>query len=268
MKEVYDSAAQKLAGSIKPPEQIIHALRELRPVERREELRDGRISDLQNKVCCLYEQLKQFKPEAEIAVELRGLEDGEKKVKRLENLLRIRNEEMFFRFKVKATALLEEFGCGRADIEAVQPLTTEDAVFEFLSGKLKARLKELRGQQQAEGQELLRDRMDKTHYEENIRYLTETNDLLRNNERRARDKVDELKKEWRVACERLVYSEKAHEDKDSEMFRIRKIVEEKEAQLQRLPSLEKAHTQALEQLRREQESQQQSLRTLLNDYNL
>jgi hypothetical protein len=54
-------------------------------------MKDAKINDLQSKVSALYEQLKQFKPESEIAVDLRGLEDGEKKIRRLENLLRIRN---------------------------------------------------------------------------------------------------------------------------------------------------------------------------------
>jgi hypothetical protein len=31
---------------------------------------------------------------------------------------------MFFRFKVKAVGLLEEFGCARADIDGVQQLAT------------------------------------------------------------------------------------------------------------------------------------------------
>lgn len=37
----------------------------------------------------------------------RQLEDYEKKIKRLENLLKIRNEELFFSMKVKAINLLE-----------------------------------------------------------------------------------------------------------------------------------------------------------------
>jgi len=41
----------------------------------------------------LYDQLKEFKPEAEIKIEMpRQLEDYEKKIRRLENLLKIRNE--------------------------------------------------------------------------------------------------------------------------------------------------------------------------------
>lgn len=57
------------------------------------EAKDVRINELLSKVQQLYEQLKQLKPEEEIKVEMpRQLEDYEKKIKRLENLLRIRNE--------------------------------------------------------------------------------------------------------------------------------------------------------------------------------
>jgi len=62
-------------------------------MSRREiEMRDIRISELLSKVQQLYDQLKEFKPEAEIKIEMpRQLEDYEKKIRRLENLLKIRN---------------------------------------------------------------------------------------------------------------------------------------------------------------------------------
>lgn len=171
-------------------------------VSRREiEMRDTRISELLGKVQQLYDQLKEFKPEAEIKVEMpRQLEDYEKKIKRLENLLKIRNEELFFNLKIKAISLLEEFESERKDVEGMQHLSNENEVFEHLSNKLKARLRDLKSKQRSESDSYHKEQQEAGQYEENIRYLTETNELLRNNERRAREKADEIKKEWKNAC--------------------------------------------------------------------
>jgi chromosome segregation ATPase len=99
-----------------------------------------------------------------------------------------------------------------------------------------------------------------------LRYLNQTNELLRNNERRAREKADEIKKDWKNACERLVLSEKMNEQKESEIFRLKKLIEEKDNQLIKIPSLEKGHMSSVDQIRKDYEGQLKELRVLLNNY--
>lgn len=105
----------------------------------------------------------------------RQLEDYEKKIKRLENLLKIRNEELFFSLKVKAINLLEEFDTERKDIEGLQQLTNENEVFEHLSNKLKARLKDLKSRQRSDNDVYHKEQVEVSQYEENLRYINQTN---------------------------------------------------------------------------------------------
>lgn len=63
MKEVYGRASEKLAGNIKPPDELLQLLRQgeqrIPDLSRREiEMRDLRISELLSKVQQLYDQLK------------------------------------------------------------------------------------------------------------------------------------------------------------------------------------------------------------------
>lgn len=62
--------------------------------------------------------------------------------------------------------------------------------------------------------------------------------------------------------------EKINEQKDSEIFRLKKLLEERDGQLMRIPNLEKSHSSLQEQLRKEYEGQLRDLRVLLNNYNL
>jgi len=62
-----------------------------------------------NKASHLHNKLKMYMPEEEIGVDVTAADDNEKKIKRLENLLRIKNEESLFKIKIQAANLLAEF---------------------------------------------------------------------------------------------------------------------------------------------------------------
>lgn len=95
-------------------------------------------SHLQNK-------LKMYVPEEEIGMDVPASDDTEKKIKRLENLLRIKNEEVLFKIKIQAANLLAEFQVDKADVNGINYLESENEIFEFLMTKLKTKLKEMKG---------------------------------------------------------------------------------------------------------------------------
>ena len=53
-----------------------------------------------NKANHLHNKLKMYMPEEEIGVDIPLMDDNEKKIKRLENLLRIKNEEVLFKLQI------------------------------------------------------------------------------------------------------------------------------------------------------------------------
>jgi len=67
--------------------------------------------ELGNRMYQLVSRLRTYEP-GTLDTDLATVEDNEKKIQRLESLLRIKNEEAFFRLKIKGTNLLHEFGLG------------------------------------------------------------------------------------------------------------------------------------------------------------
>jgi len=72
---------------------------------------------------------------------------------------------LFFNLKVKAINLLEEFDTERKDIEEIQQLTNENEVFEHLSSKLKAKLKDLKSRQRNENDVYNKEQQEVSQYE-------------------------------------------------------------------------------------------------------
>jgi hypothetical protein len=75
-------------------------------------------------------------------------EFSEDKAERLENLFKIKNEEIFFKLKLQVIGLLQEFGLGKDQLADINEVATETALFSFLSRKLKGRLKDFRSREQ------------------------------------------------------------------------------------------------------------------------
>jgi hypothetical protein len=73
------------------------------------------------------------------------IDDNEKKIKRLENLLRIKNEEVLFKIKI-------EFQVDKADINGINYLESENEIFEFLMSKLKLKLKDIKNREKENGE--------------------------------------------------------------------------------------------------------------------
>ena len=82
-----------------------------------------------NKANHLHNKLKMYMPEEEIGVHIPLMDDNEKKIKRLENLLRIKNEEVLFKIKIQAANLLAEFQVDKADINGINYLESENDIF-------------------------------------------------------------------------------------------------------------------------------------------
>lgn len=74
--------------------------------KRESELKDSKIREMTVKANHLLNKLKLYVSEDEINVDLPLIDDNEKKIKRLENLLRIKNEEVLFKIKIQAANLL------------------------------------------------------------------------------------------------------------------------------------------------------------------
>lgn len=61
--------------------------------------------ELASRMSHLVSRLRTYEP-GTVDTDLASVEDNEKKIQRLESLLRIKNEEAFFRLKIKGTNLL------------------------------------------------------------------------------------------------------------------------------------------------------------------
>lgn len=62
----------------------------------------------------------------------------------MENLFKIKNEEILFKLKLQAIGLLQEFGVAKDQLADINDVTSETALFSYLSRKLKGRLKDIR----------------------------------------------------------------------------------------------------------------------------
>lgn len=62
----------------------------------------------------------------------------------MENLFKIKNEEILFKLKLQVIGLLQEFGVGKDQLNDVNDVTSETALFSYLNRKLKGRLKDIR----------------------------------------------------------------------------------------------------------------------------
>lgn len=71
-------------------------------------------------------------------------EYSEDKAERLENLFKIKNEEIFFKLKLQVIGLLQEFGVGKDQLADINEVANETSLFSYLSRKLKGRLKDFR----------------------------------------------------------------------------------------------------------------------------
>jgi hypothetical protein len=121
-------------------------------------------------------KLKKHLEPAELELELESLREySEDKAERLENLFKIKNEEILFKLKLQVIGLLQEFGVGKDQLADINDVSSESALFSYLSRKLKGRLKDIRSREQESSFELQKDRILNQKQEERIHYLTETN---------------------------------------------------------------------------------------------
>lgn len=142
-------------------------------------------------------------------------EYSEDKAERLENLFKIKNEEIFFKLKLQVIALLQEFGVSKDQLADINEVATETALFSFLSRKLKGRLKDFRSREQESTFELQKDRILSQKQEERIHYLTETNELLRLAEGKLKGKVEDLKAQLNDYLDRLKQRQQESEERES-----------------------------------------------------
>lgn len=98
---------------------------------------------------------------------------------RLENLFKIKSEEIFFKVKLQIINLLQEFGVAKEELSEINDIANEGTLFTFMSKKLKGKLKDFRNKEQESGFELQKDKIMNQKQEERIHYLVETNELLR-----------------------------------------------------------------------------------------
>ena len=153
LKKLYEEKRSTVA-SLKSPEEFLFGSKlfeareadikkRLEITQKDNELKQQKIRELNAKVVHLLEKLKLYEPQAarELELPFNSFTEAEKDLKRLENLLKIKNEEHFFSLKAKATGLLEEFCVERSEIEGMNQVTTETGVFDFMLGKLKLKVK-------------------------------------------------------------------------------------------------------------------------------
>lgn len=94
--------------------------------KRESELKDSKIREITIKANHLLNKLKMYVTEEEIGVDIPTIDDNERKIKRLENLLRIKNEEVLFKIKIQAANLLAEFQVDKADVNGINYLESEN----------------------------------------------------------------------------------------------------------------------------------------------
>jgi hypothetical protein len=106
------------------------------------------------------EKLKKHLPAEEVQGELESLREfSEGKMERLENLFKIKNEEIFFKIKLQIIGLLQEFGVAKEQLTEINEVASEGALFSFMAKKLKGRLKDFRSKEQESNFVLQKDRI-------------------------------------------------------------------------------------------------------------
>lgn len=153
-----------------------------------------KIRDLSGVCANLLEKLRGFVSNEELQEETRNLQEfSSKKSERFENLLKIKQEETFFRIKLQIIGLLQEFQVCKEDLSGIHEITSESALFNFLVKKLKSKLRDWRSREQESNYEIRKDRVLNQQNEERIHHLTETNELLKLTESKLKQKNEELR---------------------------------------------------------------------------
>jgi hypothetical protein len=231
------------------------------------ETKELKIRELGNRCEALVRKLKEHVQPAELEAELESLREySEDKAERLENLFKIKNEEIFFKLKLQAIGLLQEFGVGKDQLGDINEVANETALFSFLTRKLKSRLKDFRSREQESSFELQKDRILNQKHEERIHYLTETNELLRLTESKLKAKVEDLKAQLNDYLDRLKHRQQESEERESEIFRLRKQNEELAAVNQKLSLAVKGVNGEKVDERRVWEAKEREMKILLNNY--
>jgi hypothetical protein len=231
------------------------------------ETKELKIRELGNRCEALVRKLKEHVQPAELEAELESLREySEDKAERLENLFKIKNEEIFFKLKLQAIGLLQEFGVGKDQLGDINEVANETALFSFLTRKLKSRLKDFRSREQESSFELQKDRILNQKHEERIHYLTETNELLRLTESKLKAKVEDLKAQLNDYLDRLKHRQQESEERESEIFRLRKQNEELTAVNQKLSLAVKGVNGEKVDERRVWEAKEREMKILLNNY--
>lgn len=231
------------------------------------ETKELKIRELSNKCEALVEKLKKHLPAEEVQGELESLREfSEGKMERLENLFKIKNEEIFFKIKLQIIALLQEFGVAKEQLSEINEVASEGALFSFMAKKLKGRLKDFRSKEQESNFVLQKDRILSEKQEERIHYLTETNELLKLAESKLKAKVEDLKAQLNDFIERLRQREQENEERESELFRLRRQNEELNSVNQKLGLAVKGANSEKVDERRVWEAKEKEMKLLLNNY--
>lgn len=144
------------------------------------ETKELKIRELTNRCEGLIDKLKKYVEPGELENELDSLREfSDSKVERLENLFKIKNEEIFFKIKLQTISLLQEFGVGKDQLSDINDVANETSLFSYMTRKLKGRLKDFRSKEQESTFEIQKDKILSQKQDERIHYLTETNELLR-----------------------------------------------------------------------------------------
>lgn len=98
-------------------------------------------------------------------------------------------------------------------------IETENGVFEFINNRLKGRIKDYRHQSISKSEESEKEKIIQFKLEEEIKFLSDSNEMIRNSERKLKEKYEEIKKQWSHSNERLIAKEKENEQMDIELDR-------------------------------------------------
>lgn len=145
-------------------------------------------------------------------------------------------------------------------------IETENGVFEFINNRLKGRIKDYRHQSISKSEESEKEKIIQFKLEEEIKFLSDSNEMIRNSERKLKEKYEEIKKQWSHSNERLIAKEKENEQMDIELFRLRKLLEEKESLLIKYNSKMHNNTALADEVRGDYDLQVKDLRRLLSSY--
>lgn len=228
--------------------------------------KDKKIAQLNEKLVSFIEKLRMYEPNVGIEsdVPLNSIEESEKKIKKLESIIKIRNEETFFRLKLKAVNLLEEFELTKEDTEGMNQIDSEHAVFEYMINKLKIKIKEYKSKSKTMVEESEKGKRSTDELNDELRKLSETNEILRNNERRLKERQEDIKKQWTGSNEKLIQREKEVETMDVEIFRLKRLLEEKDGMLLKSTSQTFTKTAMADDLKREFETQVKDQRQIIS----